>query len=102
MTFIKLPFVINIFVLSIFDWPLKTGFTVFTFHVKCKYHFLTNTQYKMFNICRHPLEVASTYDECPVDFFFFNGMIDMDVSVAARTRPNFTSQSEKINNEKSQ
>ena len=28
-TFIKLPFVINIFVLSIFEWPLKTGFTVF-------------------------------------------------------------------------
>ena len=24
-TFIKLPFVINIFVLSIFEWPLKTG-----------------------------------------------------------------------------
>ena len=27
-TFIKLLFVINIFVLSILDWPLKTGFTV--------------------------------------------------------------------------
>ena len=27
-TFIKLPFAINIFVLSIFEWPLKTGFTV--------------------------------------------------------------------------
>ena len=26
--FIKLPFVIKIFVLSIFEWPLKTGFTV--------------------------------------------------------------------------
>ena len=26
--FIKLPFVINICVLSIFEWPLKTGFTV--------------------------------------------------------------------------
>ena len=25
---IKLPFVIKIFVLSIFGWPLKTGFTV--------------------------------------------------------------------------
>ena len=25
---IKLPFVIKIFVLSIFEWPLKTGFTV--------------------------------------------------------------------------
>ena len=27
-TFIKLSFVINIFVLSIFEWLLKTGFTV--------------------------------------------------------------------------
>ena len=26
-TFIKLPFVIKNFVLSIFEWPLKTGFT---------------------------------------------------------------------------
>ena len=28
LTFIKLPFVINIFVLSIFEWPFDTGFTV--------------------------------------------------------------------------
>ena len=28
LTFIKLPFVIKIFVLSIFEWPLYTGFTV--------------------------------------------------------------------------
>ena len=28
LTFIKLPFVIKIFVLSIFDWPFYTGFTV--------------------------------------------------------------------------
>ena len=28
-TFNKLPFVIKIFILSIFEWPLKTGFTVF-------------------------------------------------------------------------
>ena len=28
-TFIKLPFVIKIFVLSIFDWPFYTGFTVY-------------------------------------------------------------------------
>ena len=27
-TFIKLPFVIMLFVLSIFDWPFYTGFTV--------------------------------------------------------------------------
>ena len=29
-TFIKLPFVIKIFVLTIFEWPLKTGFAVNT------------------------------------------------------------------------
>ena len=28
LTFIKIPFVINIFVLSIFEWPFKTGFTI--------------------------------------------------------------------------
>ena len=29
LTFIKLPFVIKIFVSSIFEWPFYTGFTVF-------------------------------------------------------------------------
>ena len=29
-TCIKLPFVVKIFVSSIFEWPLKTGFTVIT------------------------------------------------------------------------
>ena len=28
-TFIELPFVIGIFVLSIFEWPFKTSFTVY-------------------------------------------------------------------------
>ena len=32
-TFIKLTFVIKIFVLSIFEWLLKTDFTVFGRHV---------------------------------------------------------------------
>ena len=34
LTFIKLPFVIEIFVLSIFDfeWPFYTGFTVCTYN----------------------------------------------------------------------
>ena len=31
-TFIKLPFSINILVLSIFEWPLETGFTVSLFY----------------------------------------------------------------------
>ena len=28
LTFIKLPFVVKIFVLSMFEWPFYTGFTV--------------------------------------------------------------------------
>ena len=36
-TFIKLPFVIKIFVLSIFEWPLKTGFIVYTNSFENKY-----------------------------------------------------------------
>ena len=36
MTFIKLPFDIKFFVLSIFEWPLKTGFTVYPImRMKC-------------------------------------------------------------------
>ena len=31
LTFIKLPFVIKIFVLSIFEWPFYTDFTVPTY-----------------------------------------------------------------------
>ena len=31
LTFIKVPFVIKIFVLSIFVWPFYTGFTVHSF-----------------------------------------------------------------------
>ena len=32
LTFMKLPFVIKIFVLSIFEWPFYTGFTVHDEH----------------------------------------------------------------------
>ena len=31
-TFIKLPFVIKIFVLSVFEWPFYTGFTILSFY----------------------------------------------------------------------
>ena len=48
-TFIKLPFVIKIFVLSIFEWRFYTGFTVFhpnttnmmTYAMKKFFHFLS-------------------------------------------------------------
>ena len=35
-TFIKLPFVFKTFVLSIFEWPLKTGFAVIPLLVKSR------------------------------------------------------------------
>ena len=31
LIFIKLPFAFKTFVLSIYEWPLKTGFTVFSY-----------------------------------------------------------------------
>ena len=40
LTFIKLPFVIKIFVLSVFQWPFYTSFTV---HVN--FHLLTSTDH---------------------------------------------------------
>ena len=36
-TFIKLPFVIKIFVLSIFEWPFYTGFTVIALLIRFKH-----------------------------------------------------------------
>ena len=39
-TYIKLPFVIKIFVLSIFEWPLKTSLTVIE---NCFLYFSTKT-----------------------------------------------------------
>ena len=47
-TFIKLPFVIKIFVLSIFEWPLKTGLTV--------YIQLTQTNQLEFSIMLHTIK----------------------------------------------
>ena len=38
-TFIKLPSVIKAIVLSIFEWPLKTGFTVNSLHLYCTLKF---------------------------------------------------------------
>ena len=44
-TFIKLPFVIQIFVLSIFEWPLKTGFTVLLILIGMSFIFVYFYQY---------------------------------------------------------
>ena len=37
-TFIKLPFVFKSIVLSIFEWPLRTGFTVVLFQYRVREH----------------------------------------------------------------
>ena len=52
-TFIKLPFVIKIFVLSIFKWRLKTGFTVLLILIGMSFIFVAfyqcvNSIYVMF------------------------------------------------------
>ena len=51
LTFIKLPFVIKVFVMSIFEWPFYTGFTVFCYKIDisdfCFMHILHQIEYKM-------------------------------------------------------
>ena len=37
LTFIKVPIVIKIFVLSIFEWPFYTGFTVYVYWARLSY-----------------------------------------------------------------
>ena len=41
MTSIKLPFVIKIFVLSIFEWPFYTGFAAHSFNVRASFNLVT-------------------------------------------------------------
>ena len=45
-TFIKLPFVIKIFALSIFEWPFYTGFTV-EYNFDCYIFLQFLSQYRM-------------------------------------------------------
>ena len=51
LTFIKLPFVITIFVLSIFEWPFYTDFIVLIF-----FHILVLQQYWVLMESRIPLK----------------------------------------------
>ena len=48
--FIKLPFVIKSFVLSMFDWPLKTGFIVMTLEML----FIEGLSLEVLLNCLHP------------------------------------------------
>ena len=45
LTFMKLPFVIKIFVLSIFEWPFYTAFIVYIFNPLCTNGFFLLGQY---------------------------------------------------------
>ena len=49
LTFIKLPFVIKMFLLSLFEWPLYTGFTVILF---CCYKHKNCTKYETYTILK--------------------------------------------------
>ena len=68
-TFIKLPFVINIFVLSIFEQPLKTGFTEFQcLHLPNKEYIHLNVFYVIvykWNIHLHLPYICSKRSSCP-------------------------------------
>ena len=45
-TFIKLPFIVKTFVLSIFEWPFKTGFT--EFHSNIKYNKIQHKHHRLY------------------------------------------------------
>ena len=49
-TFIKLVFVIKIFVLPIFEWPFCTGFTVFWWEMSILFAELVDGDIKIFNL----------------------------------------------------
>ena len=51
LTFIKLPFVIKIFVFSIFEWPLKTGFIVLPI--------INSAEICMYKISEAPINVTN-------------------------------------------
>ena len=55
-TFIKLAFVIKIFVLSIFEWPLKTGFIVFSVSTMYKARLWSTTVIALYRIRQNHIE----------------------------------------------
>ena len=65
-TFIKLPFAIKPFVLSIFEWPLKTGFTVYVDLISYFIKVLTFACVRLHTSNTHIMKVDKR-----ADFFFF-------------------------------
>ena len=68
LTCMKLPFVIKIFVLSSYEWPLKTGLTVFLTEKKLKEKKL----YKIFALVIIPINDQS---KCIILNSFLNSSI---------------------------
>ena len=67
VTFIKLPIVIKIFILSFFEWPLYKGFTVYNYAVGIHMHF-TNT---IKNELTTSLKIELHKNICAAPFSFF-------------------------------
>ena len=65
-TFIKLPFVIKIFVLSIFEWLLKTGFTEIFHHIPKKTNLDMNNNVEQEGFSSYKIMIHF----CPEDLFY--------------------------------
>ena len=76
-TFIKLPFVIKIFVLSIFEWPLKTGFTVTAYLQK---YYLWTYRNILAAVTRHGCEQIIKGLNCVLTEIFWQLLLIMAVS----------------------
>ena len=89
-TFIKLPFVIKIFVLSIFEWPLYTGFTIMQFfssllchsrevkeHQSCQTYVIGHMQNRVFIILA--IRCACSH----VCLSVFTTTVNMEVNIIA-------------------
>ena len=68
-TFIRLPFVFKIFVMSIFEWPFYTGFTVYCFiprhFEKCEVLCYTHLFKKLRSSVRPPVHASVRPSVCP-------------------------------------
>ena len=74
-TFIKLPVVLNAFALSIFQWPLKTGFTVYGRSITIFYLSLTACSGDKFTIA---VRSVSLYDHVE-DIFHGHGQDNIHI-----------------------
>ena len=80
-TFIKLPFVIKIFVLSIFEWPFYTGFTVSVRHFEDLPFEFANSIFQFLKI-----------EQCRLSCLRYNLACITSISsqAACHAEPNFT------------